>query len=209
MALSRQYDNMFLVNGAPLPVPYLRALSYRESGMNPASKGASAWGILQVTEVVRNDYNARYGATWARESLLQADVCTMIAADLLKRIVLSYKNNHGAVGNMGEDWSNPRFVELVTFGWNAGYSQAGGVGRVVKALVAEGDRLVTIDSVHAAAARVGASPHLGNSEKVKWCKSVAELYMREREESGDTPQHDNSVMAALIAAGAWKLGLFG
>jgi hypothetical protein len=85
------------------------------------------------------------------------------------------------VPNLREDWNNRRFVELLTFGWNAGYSERGGVGRVARFLERQGQHNeITIDSIHAAARDAGASRHLSNPKKVSWCKGVVALYSRER-----------------------------
>ena len=82
---------------------------------------------------------------------------------------------------MQTDWDNPRFVELVVFGWNAGYSEAGGVGRVARYLEAQGrGDEVTIDAVFDAAKAAGASRHLSNDAKRRWSKGVAAAYFRER-----------------------------
>ena len=116
-----------------------------------------------------------------RADLLKPAVNIRIAADLLRRIADSYERNHPEVENMLEDWNNPRFVELLTFGWNAGYSERGGVGRVVSYLEDRGlAHAVTIDSVHRYAKAAGASRHLSNAKKVAWCKGVALLYTREK-----------------------------
>lgn len=210
MAVSRQYDSVFQIHGAGLPVAYIRSLAKKESDLNPTSKGVSAWGILQITEVVRRDYNSRHNAGWTRNDLLNPDVCTMIACDLLRRIVSAYQTNHGAIRNMGEDWHNPRFVELLTFGWNAGYSQGGGVQKVVKHLAEQGHREVTIDSVRAAVRAAGAAESLDRDDKVSWCKGVTSLYMSEKD-STDGEQDDGSVLLSVGIVGtiALKIGLIG
>lgn len=208
MAVSQEYDSFFQLHGAGLPVAYLRSLAKKESGLNPASKGVSAWGLLQITEVVRRDYNTRHNTGWTRNDLLDPAVCTMIGADLLRRIVDAYGSNHGRIGNMGEDWDNQRFVELVTFGWNAGYSQGGGVQKVVKYLSQQGATSVTIDTVRAAVHAAGAADTLDRDDKVSWCKGVASLYMSERG-LGEGEQQDGSLLltATVVGTIAFKVGL--
>ena len=66
------------------------------------------------------------------------------------------------------------------YGWNAGFSQAGGVGRVARYLEGLGALDITIDQVSAHAQLAGASKHLSNPAKVAWCKGVVALYLRER-----------------------------
>ena len=77
-------------------------------------------------------------------------------------------------------WNDLRFVELLTFGWNAGYSEAGGLGRVARYLERLGAVNITIDQVSAHAKLAGATKLLSNPAKVAWCKGVAALFQRER-----------------------------
>jgi len=179
--VSRRFDPIFQQYGGGLPVAYLRALAKRESNLNPLDRQDPAWGLLQVIEVVRRDFNERHQTNYTRDNLLDPRVNVMIAGDLLRRIITSYGKNHPGVPNLQEDWSNRLFVELVTFGWNAGYSERAGVGlvaRYLERLGRHGD--ITIDTIHANARAAGASRHLSNAKKVAWCKSVARLYFAEK-----------------------------
>lgn len=177
----RTFDAIFAMHGHGLPVPYLRALALHESDMNPRAQmqTSSAAGLLQVIDVVRTDFNRRYGTAYERRDLYDPAINVTIASDLLARIVAGYQRNHPEVPNMRTDWSNPRFVELVTFGWNAGFSERAGVGFVVGTLVARRQRDITIDDVHRAAKAAGASRHLSNPRKVRWAKAVTAQYHRE------------------------------
>ena len=180
-AVSRRFDELFRRHGRGLPVAYLRSLAKRESNLNPAERDGPAWGLMQVIEVVRRDFNDRQGTTHTRRDLLRPEVNVSVASDLLRRIIKSYHRNHSTSPNMQLNWDNHRFVELLTFGWNAGYSEAGGVGRVARYLEGKGlARSITIDTIHAAARSAGASRHLSSSKKVAWCKSVAALHAREK-----------------------------
>jgi hypothetical protein len=175
----RTFDQIFAAYGHGIPVPYLRALALRESGMNARSSDGPAWGLLQVIEVVRQDFNQRTGATYTRQDLLNPIVNVSIASSALATIVESYARNHPHVHNLQPDWFNPKFVELVTFGWNAGWSERGGVGRVSTFLEQRGVLDQTIDTIHQAARAAGASQHLSNAAKVAWSKSVVAQYLRE------------------------------
>lgn len=75
------------------------------------------------------------------------------------------------------------------YGWNAGFSERAGVGRVVSYLEKLGAADVDIDQVHAHARLAGASRHLSNEAKVRWCKSVVTLYQRERAGAADRTVH--------------------
>ncbi|MBA3458425.1 MAG: transglycosylase SLT domain-containing protein [Deltaproteobacteria bacterium] len=113
----RTFDQVFAAYGHGIPVPYLRALALRESNLNPQLSSGPAWGLLQVIEVVRQDYNQRTGATFTRKDLLDPAVNVTIASSALALIVKSYAQNHPRVPNLQANWTNPRFIELLTFGW--------------------------------------------------------------------------------------------
>lgn len=184
--LPREFDPIFERYRGAIPIEYLRALSMRESGMNSDDRRGPAWGLMQVVEVVRRDYNKAHGTQYTREHLLDPAVSVAMCCWVLRTIISQYQKLSD-VPNLRADWNNPRFVELVTYGWNAGFSSAkrgGGVGSVVRYLKARGQTDLTIDDVHGAAAAAGASRHLQNAAKVKWCKSVARLYERERTPGG-------------------------
>ncbi len=142
---------------------------------------------MQVIEVVRRDYNKRHGTSHTRRELLDPATNVTIATDLLARIIASYQRNHPTVPNLQVDWDNPRFVELLTFGWNAGYSERGGVGRVARYLEQRGVTHITIDTLYENARAAGASRHLSNAKKVAWSKGVAALYQRERARDAARP----------------------
>lgn len=179
--LPRTFDPIFEKYGRGLPLPYLRALAKRESGMNPHETNGPAWGLLQVVRVVLRDFNKRHGTAFARFDLLDARINVSVATDTLRRIISSYEGNHPDVPNLQARWGNPRFVEVLTFGWNAGWSERAGVGRVARFLEERGQhQKITIDTVYAHARAAGASQHLSNPRKVAWSKSVARLYQREK-----------------------------
>src|SRR5262249_2842618 len=137
-------------------------------------------GLMQIVTVVRVDYNTRHGTAYEPQHLDDPAISVAMCTELLQLIIRGYQQNHPDIPNLQPDWDNLRFVELLTFGWNAGFSEAGGVGRVARHLRAHGITSLTIDLVHRSAQSAGASRHLANAAKVAWCKSVAALYARER-----------------------------
>lgn len=175
----RAFDAIFTAHGQGIPVPYLRSLALHESNLNPRAITGGASGLFQVIEIVRTDFNARAGTTYTRQDLLDPAVNTTIAASALAAILRSYAQHHPRVANLKADWRNPQFVALLTFGWNAGWSERAGVGRVAQYLEQRGVVDLTIDAVHKAAQAAGASPHLANAKKVAWSKAVVMQYFRE------------------------------
>ena len=185
--LPRRFDWIFEQHRGDIPVEYLRALVMSESGMQAGAQSGPGWGLMQVVEVVRRDYNRAQGTRHQRADLLDPAINVAVGVWLLRRIISSYARHHPDSPNLRADWSNPRFVELLTFGWNAGWSETGGVGRVARYLEARGRHDMTIDLVHQHAIAAGASRHLSRADKVAWCKKVVALYQTERRMSATTP----------------------
>lgn len=174
--LSTKWDSLFAKYKGTLPVPFLRALSKRESNMNPNESDWPAYGLMQVVPVVRKSWNKRKGENWTHDDLLNPDLNVKIAADLLNRISVAYSKHTDP--NMQPDWSNPEFVTLLVAGWNSGYSEAAGVGRVASYLEKRGIP-VTHDNVFRYAQAAGATKHLSNPQKQQWQKTVTDLYFRQ------------------------------
>lgn len=192
-ALPRRFDRVFDRYRGSIPIEYLRALVARESSFNHLALTGSAIGLMQIVPVVRDDYNKRHGTPYQPEHLYDPSINVAIGCELLRIIIASYRKNHPRIPNLQANWDNPRFAELLVFGWNAGYSEAGGVGRVARYLERLGMVDVTIDVVHEHARAAGASKHLANPAKVRWCKSVVALYLRERATSRATQLAARSV----------------
>lgn len=172
------YDPLYRKNCAGIPLPYLRALTKNESDFNPNEQSGPAWGLMQVVTSVREGYNKRFSKSYTREDLLNPDVNTRIACDLIRKIAGALSRNHPKALPNGADWRDPRFAQLVTFGWNAGYSEAAGVGYMLGQL--EGRFLaseITIDKIQEQAPFFPkATRHLSNAGKVSWCKKVVANY---------------------------------
>jgi hypothetical protein len=176
----RRFDAVFDKYRGSIPLAYVRALVERESDGRPSVRSGSAVGLMQIVPVVLTDYNKRHGTTYQSEQLVDPAINVAMGCELLRMIVENYRKYHPRTPNFQTDWNNPRFVELLTFGWNAGFSEAGGVGRVARYLEQLGATDITLDLITAHARVAGASKHLSNPAKVAWCKSVVALYQRER-----------------------------
>lgn len=197
--ISTKWDSLFSKHAGRVPVPFLRALAKRESDMNPNDTRGPAWGLMQIVEVVRNSWNKRNpGQAISRGQLLDPNTNVKLATNLLNRIAIAYAKHPDP--NMKPNWSSPEFVKLVLAGWNSGYSEGGGVGRVAKYLEAR-NIPVTHDNVFAYAGAAGATRHLQNPGKQRWQRGVADLYFRQ-------PDAPASGMSFVVKAGiAVLLGL--
>ena len=177
--LARDFDPVFETYRSSIPIEFLRALVTRESGMDPAERKGPAWGLMQIIEAVRLHYNRAHKSKYTRGHLLDPRVNVAMGCWLLRTIIKSYEKHHPDVPNLRTDWTNRRWLELVVFGWNAGYSERGGVGKVAHYLKKHG-LPVHLDNVWLYADVAGASRHLQRRDKRDWSKSVVELYLAER-----------------------------
>jgi hypothetical protein len=179
--LTRRFDDLFRLHGRGIPVAYLRALANAESGMNPDHR----LGLINVVPTALADYNARHpNASITAAELREPAKNIAVAAAVLRTIIDSYQRYHRNIPNLVEDWGNPRFAELLTAGWNSGYSELAGVGRVVSFLKTRGivrPADITLDTVFDAAWSAGAASHLSNPKKRDFAKNVAAAYVRELE----------------------------
>ena len=169
-------------HGAGIPVAYLRALANAESGLRPDDP----LGLINVVKVALADYNRRHPEAKIQAAQMRDPATNIkVAADTLHQIAESYERNHGDLPNLRTRWWNPRFTELLTFGWNGGYSERAGVGRVLRYLKArppaERPTAITIDTVFAAAAAANATRHLSNPRKLRYSKGVVASFLREFE----------------------------
>lgn len=206
MALTTQFDPIFKRYAGRLPVAYLRALAYRESGLradaaNPGGPNA-ARGVLQVVGVLREDYNRRHGTNYTSDDLLDPDTNVKIAADLLNLIVGYYAKHPSK--NLQADWRNPEFVKLLTAGWNAGFSEAAGVGKVARYLELRGEP-VTHDSIFANAAAAGGVVYLQRPERAEWQRSVADLYYLQPDRFDMAMGFGTVILAGFVVWGVYRL----
>lgn len=176
----RRFDPVFARYRGDLPIEYVRALVERESDGLPTVRTGVAIGLMQIVPVVLTDYNKRHGTAYGDHHLTDPAFNVAIGCELLRLIIASYRKNHPRIASLQADWNNLRFVELLTLGWNAGFSEAGGLGRVARYLEQLGVDDLDVDLVSAHAKAAGATKHLSDPAKLAWTKSVAALYQRER-----------------------------
>jgi hypothetical protein len=178
--VARSFDHIFIQHARGIPIAFLRALAYGESRLDPRVDNGHAVGLLQVEHVVRLDFNKRQGARFTREDLFDPAINIRIGVDALRTIIASYRRRHAGFKNLQEDWNNYRFVELLAQGWNAGWSDRAGVGRVAHHLAAKGLDSITAELVQQHAAEAGATRHLLEPRRLAWAQRVASHYTQER-----------------------------
>jgi hypothetical protein len=175
------FDTLFATMSGFVPVPFLRALSYHESSLNPnaVTKSSNATGLFQVVATVLKDYNLQHGTKYTLDDTKDPALNSKIGIGLITRIVKSYQKNHP--DSLGMDWKSPRYVELVVQGFNAGYSEAGGVGFVVGQMEKLGipAERITVDTVSEAAKQLKVSRFLSVPERVKYAKAVSRTYFEQ------------------------------
>jgi len=209
--ISAAWDPVIERFAGHVPVAFIRALVHGESGgdsqkENPVSHAA---GLLQITDIVRKDWNAAHpDAPVSRTDLFDLETNVRIGAALLNRIVQTYRRHR----TLAPDWSSRRYAELVALGWNAGYSDRGGVGLAVGELEAAGAQPndVTVDSVAAVAAGLPkAARFVALPARVAYAKAVADLYLGSRR-APVVASRGSAVGPVVVAAlGAFGLAHFG
>lgn len=182
MSVPHTYDKVFDEYREEIPLEYIRALSWHESRFNPNSqnKGSKATGLLQVTPVVVSDYNERHKTVYKLDDMKDPEKGVKVGLDTLNRIVDAYRNNHR--DTLYPDWKSKRFLELLTLGWNAGYSRVAGVQYVVAEMEKAGLPFgaITVDTVHEQAKRLPkATRHLRNEAKIRYAHAVASTALEE------------------------------
>lgn len=198
--LTTRWDFLFRKYGKRLPVPLLRALAKRESNFNPNESGGNHWGILQVgINNVLPSYNKRRGTHYSSEDLFNPDINVKIATDLLNRITVAMDRHPDP--NMKWNPSNPESVKLLLAGWNSGYSEAAGLGKVARFLEERGIP-VTHENVFTFAREAGGTRFLQREmydKKRRWQASVANLYFQQPDAPAPGASTRGFIMKASIA----------
>jgi soluble lytic murein transglycosylase-like protein len=177
--ISAAWDPVIQRFAGNVPVAFIRALVHGESGGDSQKENrvSHAAGLLQITDIVRRDWNGAHPeAPVSRSDLFDPEINVRIGAALLNRIVQNYRRHP----TLKADWSSRRYPELVALGWNAGYSDRAGVGLAATELEAAGARPadVTVDSVARVAGGLPqASRFVSLPERVTYAKAVADLYL--------------------------------
>lgn len=199
---SSPFEALFVKYGgvSAIPVAYLRALAYRESGFRPdvVHPSSRATGLFQITKVALDTYNRRNRTAHALEQLKDPELNTRVAAQHLVSVIGAYRRHR----SLQPDWQSRRWVELLTLGWNAGHNA---IARLVAKMEASRIPLerITVDSVRQlAAASAGTGKYVAEPGRVAWSKSVAELFLRGDGGSPGGGQAAASPSGGVLAQGA-------
>jgi len=194
-----------------VPLAFIRALVHSESGGDSQKENSAshAAGLLQITEIVRKDWNSSHpDAPVSREQLFDPEINVRLGAALLNRIVQVY----GHHPTLRPDWQSRRYAELVALGWNAGYSDHGGVGLAVTKLEAAGatPEEVTVDSVARVATELPkAARFVSRADRVAYAKAVADLYLGSLRAPVVASSSSAAGPVVIAALGALGLAHFG
>lgn len=128
-----------------VPESYAHALVDAESDWQPREQGGRHWGLFQVGTAVLEDYQARFGGEWNLADMLDPAANTAMAMWMLARIEAAYRQLRLVRG-----WGTVRDRWVITWGWNAGWSQSRGVARALALWGARRERPgVAIDQIPA------------------------------------------------------------
>jgi len=179
----RGFDRIFLEEGRGIPLPFLRALAYRESRNNPKQATGPAWGLLQVgidkrAGNVLKSYNQRFGTDYTKQDMLNPRLNVIVASELLARIVKMF-----IAEGLEPNWQNGNWIGLVTAAWNAGYSRKAGVVKVIRYLKKEGIP-VTLSAVYhnakAAGGGKGFVKRMKQPKRQRWHRAVVASTFKEQ-----------------------------
>lgn len=144
-------------------------------------------------------YNKRRGTNYSSKDLFDPEINVKIATDLLNRITVAMDKHPDP--NMKWNPSNPESVKLLLAGWNSGYSEAAGLGKVARYLESRGIP-VTHENVFTFAREAGGTHFLQREQydkKRRWQAGVADLYFRQPDAPTPGASAGGFVMRAGIA----------
>jgi hypothetical protein len=201
--MSNPFQKLLIEMAAGVPPRYLAAVAHEESGFDPKVVNGGATGLFQITPVVLKDYNTHHETNYQQSDLVDPILNTRIAVEHLHRILDLYSTIpalHPA------DWTDRRWVELLTLGWNAGPN---GVARVVQEMSRAGvpPERTTVDTVHTAALAMGNRGHLKDEKHVRFARKIAARFLGDPEPvPGVSGGGAGAAVAFLAPIGALALG---
>ena len=166
-----------------IPPTLLKTIVARESGGNPratpnSGSDRSARGLMQITGVVRDEYNRQFGTRFSPDDLWDPVINVRIGTWLLASIVKAYRAS--GVPDLAPDWNNRNWIDLLILGYGAGYSASSGVIYLARKMY-RANVPVTLDSILEWGPLIpGTYSEVYRPAKVAWCKKTAALYFNSR-----------------------------
>ena len=151
MAITQRYDALFLKAlhewKGEIPLPFLRAVAYRESLMNPkaASKTSSARGLMQITAPLLRRFKKATKIKYSPSDMLKAWPNIRVGVWHMVEIVNSFKKNHP--DSLSPIWCSLNYVGLLAQAYTAGFNETRGVGYVVGHMEKSGVKQTSITPV--------------------------------------------------------------
>lgn len=199
MALQRTatspFEPIFARHAGAIPQAYLRSLAYKESGFRPhiVHPTSRATGLFQITTPALQDFNVRNRTALALTHLLDPELNTRVAVQHLGNLVNAYRR----VRSLAPDWSNRRWLELLTLGWNSGHNAVISLASQLEASGIPPER-ITADTVSELARATGRAKYVADPARVAWSKSVASMFLG----GGVVPQGRSPLIASMIPDGS-------
>lgn len=175
------FDALFYRYGSPygIPLPFMRAVAWAESRMNPDDVTGSHVGLFQAGEENLRDWDAAAkkagyavpAGSW-QARLKDPALNTRVFVRTLRNMMSSF-----AAGGLASDWTWDDYPALLAMGWNAGWSKKSGVRRVLDFLRARGLPL-DFETVAAKAKEAGAAASLSRPDKQAFQRSIVALFRR-------------------------------
>jgi hypothetical protein len=198
MALQRTatspFEPVFARHAGAIPLPYLRALAYKESGFRPdiIHPTSRATGLFQITRTALESFNIKSGTAHSLAHLINPELNTRVAASHLASVINGYRR----LRSLAPDWSSRRWVELLTLGWNAGHNA---VIALVARMEASGmpPERITVDTVSELARATGRGKYVADPARVAWAKSVASVFLG----GGAVPSRRGPLVASMVPSG--------
>jgi hypothetical protein len=166
-------DRIFEDLAEGVPPDFLRALAYRESGLDPnrVNPTSRATGLFQITAPVLKDYNRANATSYALDDVRDPVLATKIAVFHIGRIIALWK----PVPALGADFGDRRWLELLVLGWNAGPSAVLKVARRLTEIGVPPER-ITAASVNEAAQKMSPGSWIARPERLGFARLVAATY---------------------------------
>lgn len=180
------YDDMIEKHRGEVPLAFMRALAYNESGLNPSdiNPESNATGLFQITSTALKGYNRAHNTNFTMADIRASakggiERNIEVAGWLLNFIIGDWKKHYA----LQPDWTNERFAALLASGYNAGYSNEAGIGYIVSHM--ESDNIpkekITVDAVFQLAPILPrASKNFADRKRLLWAKKVANTFLKSR-----------------------------